>query len=37
MPYTNHSIFQGNWDEVVEDFDNMKLRELLLRGIYAYG
>ena len=29
--------FQGNWDEVVDDFDAMKLREMLLRGIYAYG
>ena len=30
-------LFQGNWDEVVDDFDAMKLREMLLRGIYAYG
>jgi len=30
-------VISGNWDEVVEDFDNMNLRELLLRGIYAYG
>jgi len=26
-----------NWDEVVDNFDNMNLREDLLRGIYAYG
>jgi len=26
-----------NWDEVVDDFDNMNLKENLLRGIYAYG
>ena len=26
-----------NWDETVESFDAMELREDLLRGIYAYG
>ncbi|RHX97062.1 hypothetical protein DYB37_010865 [Aphanomyces astaci] len=26
-----------NWDEVIESFDGMELREDLLRGIYAYG
>jgi len=26
-----------NWDEVVDNFDDMQLREKLLRGIYAYG
>lgn len=26
-----------NWDEVTESFDDMKLKEELLRGIYAYG
>jgi translation initiation factor 4A len=26
-----------NWDEVVESFDDMGLRDDLLRGIYAYG
>ena len=30
-------MFQSNWDEVVDNFDDMKLREELLRGIYAYG
>jgi translation initiation factor 4A len=25
-----------NWDEAIETFDNMELREELLRGIYAY-
>jgi len=24
-----------NWDEAIETFDNMDLREELLRGIYA--
>ena len=28
---------QSNWDQVVENFDDMNLREELLRGIYAYG
>jgi len=27
----------SNWDEVVDNFDNMDLKENLLRGIYAYG
>mmetsp|Transcript_35839 Transcript_35839/g.93409 ORF Transcript_35839/g.93409 Transcript_35839/m.93409 type:complete len:399 (-) Transcript_35839:345-1541(-) len=27
----------SNWDEAVESFDDMGLRENLLRGIYAYG
>jgi len=29
--------FATNWTEVVESFDDMGLREDLLRGIYAYG
>ena len=29
--------FETNWQEVVESFDLMKLKEPLLRGIYAYG
>lgn len=29
--------FQSNWDEVVDNFDEMGLREELLRGVYAYG
>ncbi|KAI8808358.1 P-loop containing nucleoside triphosphate hydrolase protein [Cladochytrium replicatum] len=28
---------ESNWDEVVDRFDDMGLREELLRGIYAYG
>lgn len=28
---------ESNWDERVESFDNMGLREELLRGIYGYG
>ena len=30
-------ITQSNWDEIVEKFDDMHLRDELLRGIYAYG
>lgn len=30
-------IIESNWDSVVESFDDMELREALLRGIYAYG
>jgi len=26
-----------NWDEAIESFDNMELKDELLRGIYAYG
>jgi len=29
--------FESNWDEIVDNFDRMNLREDLLRGIYAYG
>eukprot|EP00004_Rigifila_ramosa_P018421 TRINITY_DN4582_c0_g1_i1.p1 TRINITY_DN4582_c0_g1~~TRINITY_DN4582_c0_g1_i1.p1 ORF type:complete len:412 (+),score=112.26 TRINITY_DN4582_c0_g1_i1:35-1237(+) len=28
---------ESNWDQVVDTFDGMKLKENLLRGIYAYG
>lgn len=28
---------ESNWDEVTDNFDNMNLKEDLLRGIYAYG
>uniref|UniRef100_A0A1B6KUF3 Eukaryotic initiation factor 4A n=1 Tax=Graphocephala atropunctata TaxID=36148 RepID=A0A1B6KUF3_9HEMI len=30
-------IIESNWEEVVDNFDNMNLKEELLRGIYAYG
>ncbi|XP_059081199.1 eukaryotic initiation factor 4A-I-like [Tigriopus californicus] len=30
-------VIDSNWDEVCESFDEMNLREELLRGIYAYG
>jgi len=28
---------ESNWDEVVTSFDEMNLKDELLRGIYAYG
>lgn len=30
-------IIESNWEQVVDNFDDMNLREELLRGIYAYG
>jgi len=30
-------IIESNWDEVVDNFDAMNLKDKLLRGIYAYG
>jgi len=30
-------VISSNWDKVAETFDDMELREELLRGIYAYG
>lgn len=30
-------VIESNWNEVIDNFDAMKLREELLRGIYAYG
>jgi superfamily II DNA/RNA helicase len=30
-------LVQSNWDEVVDNFDDMNLKEDLLRGVYAYG
>ena len=29
--------FESNFNEIYDNFDNMGLREELLRGIYAYG
>ncbi|KAI7903364.1 ATP-dependent RNA helicase eIF4A [Cokeromyces recurvatus] len=28
---------ESNWDEVIDNFDNMNLKPELLRGVYAYG
>ncbi|KAL0946437.1 hypothetical protein HGRIS_012660 [Hohenbuehelia grisea] len=33
----NENEIESNWDQVVDNFDNMELKAELLRGIYAYG
>ncbi|KAM6949476.1 eukaryotic translation initiation factor 4A1A [Aplochiton taeniatus] len=30
-------VIESNWNQIVDSFDEMSLRETLLRGIYAYG
>lgn len=30
-------LIESNWNDVVDNFDDMNLKEELLRGIYAYG
>jgi len=30
-------LIESNWDTIVESFDDMGLKEALLRGIYGYG
>lgn len=30
-------IIETNWNEVIDNFDDMNLKEELLRGIYGYG
>ncbi len=30
-------MIESNWNEIVDSFDDMNLKEELLRGIYAYG
>ena len=32
-----NGVIQSNYDKIVDNFDDMNLKELLLRGIYAYG
>lgn len=32
-----NGIIESNWEDVVDNFDNMNLNEDLLRGVYAYG
>ncbi|KDN40767.1 hypothetical protein RSAG8_07942, partial [Rhizoctonia solani AG-8 WAC10335] len=33
----NANEIESNWDQIVDNFDNMELRAELLRGVYAYG
>lgn len=35
--YLDDGVIESNWNEVVDNFDDMNLKEPLLRGIYAYG
>lgn len=37
MEDIHDGLIESNWEEVVDNFDDMSLREELLRGIYAYG
>jgi len=32
-----NGLIESNWSEIVDNFDDMSLKEELLRGIYAYG
>lgn len=34
---TDLAYLQPNWDESVDKFDDMGLKEEVLRGIYGYG
>jgi len=36
-PQEDEDFENSNWDEICESFDDMKLKDELLRGIYAYG
>ncbi|CAI2366374.1 unnamed protein product [Moneuplotes crassus] len=33
----DQSIFETNWDESVEKFDDLDLKEEILRGVFGYG
>lgn len=33
----DEEVFETNWDLEVDKFDNMGLKEEVLRGIYGYG
>lgn len=33
----SEEVVESNWDQMVEKFDDMNLKEDLLRGIYGYG
>ncbi|EAY08086.1 eukaryotic translation initiation factor, putative [Trichomonas vaginalis G3] len=36
-PQGESETFEANWNERIDDFDQMELKPLLLRGIYNYG
>jgi translation initiation factor 4A len=33
----DETIFEANWDQSIEKFEDMGLKEDLLRGIYGHG
>jgi translation initiation factor 4A len=37
MEQTEEFVIDSNWHEVIETFDEMNLKQFLLRGIYSYG
>lgn len=37
VPLDSDGLVETNYDEVIESFDDMDLKEDLLRGIYSYG
>lgn len=37
MEQTDEFVIDSNWTEVTETFDDMNLKQTLLRGIYSYG
>jgi translation initiation factor 4A len=36
-PEEKEEEIESNWEEKVDSFDDLHLKELLLRGIYGYG
>lgn len=36
-PVEDPNLLESNWTEVVESFEDMKLKKDLLRGIFGYG
>ncbi|KAK6013166.1 hypothetical protein OSTOST_21576 [Ostertagia ostertagi] len=37
VPVDADGLIEGNYDQVVSSFDEMNLKENLLRGVYAFG
>ena len=37
MTLLDKEMLKPNWDESVEKFDDLSLKEEVLRGIYGYG
>ena len=32
-----NGVIEGNWNAIVDNFDDMNLTESLIQGIFAYG